>query len=155
MPTIPARVSGLSAVEARTIRNATSLCFDHDRDGNGYIRAITRGDDADHERTLTVPIESSRVQNYGAGDGPWDCFDMVMSAQYDDLAQTMLRRIRTGSRVAFVWTRDNASPVTRDAGLVVDMLDVKVHNGNVVDTFRVRTFVGLDNSARLIRKATA
>lgn len=143
----------ITSIDARTIRNADALCFDHDSEGNGQIRTITRGNDSDHERTLTVPVESSRVNNYGPGDGPWACFAMLMSAQHNDVARTLARHIRKDSRIAFVWTRDNSSPVTKGAGIVVDMLDVKVQNGSVCDTFRVATFIGLDNSARMVRKA--
>lgn len=143
----------ITAEQARAIRNADSLCFDHDSDGNGQIRAIVRGNDAEHERTITIPVELSRVNNYGPGDGPWDCFAMLMSAQYDDRARTLVRHIRKGSRIAFVWTRDNSSPVTVEAGIVVDMLDVKVANGSVCDTFRVETRIGLDNTARMVRRA--
>lgn len=139
--------------EARAIHTADSLCFDGDGDGNGFIRVIVRANSNEAERTITIPVESNRVNNYGPGDGPWTCFAMVMSAQYDDIARTLMRRIRSGSRIAFVWTRDNSSPVTKEAGIVVDMLDVKVMNGNVCDTFRMATFIGLDNTARMVRKS--
>lgn len=147
-------MTGITAEQARAIRKADTLCFDHDPDGNGWIRAITRGVDYAHEITITVPVEMSRVQNYGPGHyGPWSCFDMIMSAQYDDRAQTMTRRIKAGTRLALVWTRDNSSLLTKEAGVVVDMLDLKVQNGNVCDTYRVRTFVGYDNASRLVRRA--
>ncbi len=144
----------ITASQARSIRRADALCFDGDMSGEGQIRAITRGTAGISETTHTVPVESNRVNNYSPVEGPWTCFTMLMSAQYDDLAQTLVRRIKAGSRIGFVWTRDNRSPVTEEAGIVVDMLDVKVQNGNVCDTFRVATYIGLDNSARMVRKAT-
>lgn len=143
----------MTTEEARAIRGADALCFDHDSDGNGQIRAVTRGKDWGHEHTVTIPVEFSRVNNYGPTDGPWTCFAYIGSAQYDDRARTLVRRMRAGTAVAFVWTRDNSSPVTNEAGIVVDMLDVKVGNGSTVDTYRVETFVGLDNSARMVRQA--
>ena len=141
----------ISAQEARIIRTADSLCFDHTADGDGYIRAIFR--DEHVEGTFTVRVESSRVNNYGPNGGPYTCFTMIHSARYDDVACTLARHIRKGSRIAFVWTRDNASPVTKEAGIFVDMLDVKVLNGSAWDTFRVATYIGYDNSARMVRRS--
>lgn len=149
-------MSTVTTQEARALRNADSICFDHKADGTGQIRAIRRAVNSafGFEETVVVGIDLSRVNNYGPGDGPWAGFAMSHSVKFDALVQTLVRHIKAGSEVAFVWTRDNHSPVTREAGLYVDMLDVKVRNGKHTDTFRVSTFVGLDNSARMIRVAS-
>jgi hypothetical protein len=146
-------VDGVTAQQVRALRHADTICFDHLPDGTG--RAIRRAENtgSGFEETIDVPVESSRVQNYGPGNGPWVGYASTLSAPYDTVTQTILRRIRTGSRVAFVWTRDNSSPVTKAAGIVVDLLDVVVQNGTVADTFRASTFIGLDNSARMIQRA--
>jgi hypothetical protein len=149
----------LTSAQARAIREADALCFDHrmldPRTGESYgaIRAIVRRRDGDDDITTTIPIESSRVQDYSPTSSPNGhvAFSMIQSAQYSDKARTLTRRIKAGTRIAFVWTRDNSSPVTRDAGIYVDMLDVQVQNGSVCDTFRVDTFIGLDNTARMVR----
>lgn len=147
----------LTSTDARAIRTADALCFDQNPDGTGVIRAVFRAKDLigggrTTEYTVEVPV-LSRVNNYGPGDGPWVCFAMVMSAQYDDRAQTFVRRMKAGTKIALIWTRDNASLVTREAGLYVDALDMKVQNGLVCDTYRVANFVGLDNTARMTQIA--
>lgn len=144
-----------TAPEARAIRNADSLCFDHRPDGTGVIRAIKRAENSDtgFEQTITVPVETSRVQNYGSGTGPYSACAVMLWAQTEPRVRTVTRRIKTGSRVAFEWSRDDNSPVTTEAGVVVDHLDVVIGNGRVTDTIRVSTFIGLDNSARMIRNA--
>jgi hypothetical protein len=147
----------ITTQEARALRNADALCFDHRADGTAAIRAIRRENTSTgFEETVTIELDpaTSRVQNYGDGDGPWVGFGYVGSPQHSPIAHTLVRHIKSGSRIGFVWTRDNNSPLTRDAGIVVDMLDVKVENGKVCDTFRIITQVGQDNSARLIRRAS-
>lgn len=153
----------LTSIQASAIRKADSICFDHSPaddaattgNSHGQIRAITEGHrhGCEGQITLVVPIESSRMNNYGEARGPFVAFDMIGSAQHDVGWRTVCRQIKAGSRIAFVWTRDNGSEVTREAGLVIDMLDVKVQNGNVCNTYRVRTYVGHDNSARMVRVA--
>lgn len=140
----------LTTADAAALRRADSICFDTDPEG-GAIRAIFRATDREAERTITIPVASTSVQNYGPGDGPWKCFAMTMSAQYDDVTRTLVRHLKRGSAVALRWTRGNSSPVTEQAGLVVDHLDVRVANGTVADTFRVATYIGHDNTARMVR----
>lgn len=149
----------IASQQARAIKTADALCFDHNPDGTGAIRAVTRaksmiGGGETTEYTVTVPVEVSRVQNYGPDSAPdgWRCFAMIGSSRHDDVAMTVARHIKAGSRIALVWTRDNSSPVTKEAGLYVDMLDVKVQNGSVTDTFRVATYIGYNNTARMTRR---
>lgn len=144
----------LDAQDARNIRKADAICFDYDDGyGNPRIRAIIRGNDREGERTLAVPVLDQRVQDYTGATGAVQAFAMTMHAQHDAIARTLVRHIRAGSTISFRWTRGNDSPVTKDAGLVVDHLDVQVTNGKVTDTFRVETYIGLDNSARMVKRA--
>lgn len=149
----------ITTQEARAIKHADSICFDHvnvDGEGTGRIRAIRRASATqsgfEETVTITLPVGHSRVQNYGTDRGWFVGFSMVMSAQYDAIWQTVARQIRAGSSVGLRWTRDNSSPVTNEAGLVVDMLDIVVQNGRVANTYRIATYVGYDNTARMLRR---
>jgi hypothetical protein len=139
----------LTAQQARDIRNADAVCFDHDGEVS-RIRAIYRADDArgTGEITVTIPLDNARIECYDGQRGAHvTCFDMVMSAQHVPEWRTVCKRLRSGSDVRLLWVRGNSSPVTRDAGLVVDYLNVIV-NG---EHYRVGNYVGLDNSARMVR----
>jgi hypothetical protein len=142
----------ITGLDARMLRKADSIVFHADGD-HAEIRAVIRATEQTSEITHVIPVEATRVDNFGPGDGPWTCFAMSMNAKYDDVTQTLVRRTRTGSRIAFRWTRDNSSPVTKEAGLVVDMLDVKVQNSSVCDAMRMSTYIGYDNTARMVRPA--
>src|SRR3954462_10865970 len=99
----------ITAQEARALRHADTLCFDHLPDGTGQIRAIRRADHSTSgfEETVTITLNEghSRVDNYGPDNGPWTGYASMQSAKYDDRAQTLVRHIRAGSEVAFRWTR--------------------------------------------------
>lgn len=152
----------VTAQQAKALRTADAICFDTHPDKQGgqvkQIRAIFREEGDRSEYTVTVPVEVVRLQDYSkdGARGDYSAFEMVMSAKYDDAWQTMARRIKAGSVLGLTWHRDNASPITEEAGIKVDMLDLKVENTvrgkRVCDTFRVRTWVGLDNSARMVKR---
>lgn len=142
-----------STAQIRSVRAADAICLDHHADGTAAIRAITRQTGTTSEVTVTLPVEVSRVDNYGTGDGPWTAFAYFGASCFDHRWQTIARLIRRDSRLGFVWIRDNASPITRDAGVVIDMLDIQVQNGSTSHTIRVETRVSLDNTARMIRPA--
>lgn len=140
----------VTAAQTRALRHADSICFDTDQ-----IRAIRRADNSStgFEETVTIPVALHRVDAFDGSSGPFRCFAMTMSAQYDRRAQTFVRKVWSGSMIALTWTRGDSSPITREAGIVVDHLDVSVSNngGKLADTFRLSTFIGLDNSARMIQ----
>jgi hypothetical protein len=144
----------LTKQDVRALAHADSLCFDHTGVDTGQIRAILRAEKSPtgFEQTHSIPATSSIVNNYGTEDGDWRGFHMILSAQYDEIGHTLVRHLREGSRFALVWTRDNASPITRDAGVVRDELRIRVQgkNSKVADTFLVAVFIGKDNSARMV-----
>lgn len=144
----------LTKQDVRALAHADSLCFDHTGEGTGRIRAILRADRSStgYEQTHEIPARMSSVENYGTEDGDWRAFHMILSARHDDLAQTLIRHLREGSRFVLRWTRDNASPITREAGVVRDELRIRVQgkNAKVADTFLVAVFIGKDNSARMV-----
>ena len=146
----------LTAQDVRALRHADALCFDHTA-GDGQIRAILHADHSDtgFEQTHAIPARLSRIESYGGPDGELHGFHMISSAKYDDIAQTLIRHLRIGSQFAFKWTRDNSSPVTREAGVVRDELRVTVQakGAKVADTFLVGVFIGRDNTARMVQLA--
>lgn len=149
--------TALTRQDVRALQHADTICFDHTGEGEGRIRAIRRGENSStgYDETHTIAAALSRVQNYGPEDGDWRAFAMIMSAQYDDIGRTLVRHLREGSRFSLEWTRDNSSPVTRDAGLVRDELRVHVQGktAKVADTFLIAVFIGKDNSARMVKVA--
>lgn len=146
----------LTHEDVRKLRIADSICFDSDSrypEGEDRIRAITRATDRATEQIYFVGCESV-LTNYGGDQMPngWHAFDMIHSAQHTPEWRTIASFITAGCSLTLHWHRNNASPVTDEAGLVVDYLNLRVNkpNGKVL-TFRIRDFVGLDNSARMIR----
>lgn len=136
----------LTSEQVRAIRKADAVCFDYDGEV-AQIRAIIRGDDTRGEQTTVIPVDGATVNAYDSATGKIDCFTMIMSAKVTAEWQTVARHMRTGKEVWLGWVRGNASPVTDEAGLVVDYLNLRVGS----DTFRVANYVGRDNSARMVR----
>lgn len=147
----------LTKQDVRALAHADALCFDHTEIGTGRIRAILRAEHSltGFEQTHVIDAVASSVENYGAETAEWRAFHMILSAQHDDLARTLIRHLREGSRFVLRWTRDNASPITREAGVVRDELRIRVQgkNAKVADTFLVAVFIGKDNSARMVTAA--
>lgn len=134
----------LASEQAQAIRNADSVCFDYHA-GNGQIRAITHKIGLPVETTVTIPVDST-VHCYDGARGVFTCFDMVQSAQHVPEWRTVCKRIRKGSVVRLDWVRGNSSPVTTQAGLVVDYLNIVVDG----DAYRVRDYVGPDHTGRMV-----
>lgn len=154
--------------DVKALRSATTLCFDHSKDHGTGIRAIHRkGEGAayyDNETVHKVPVGDSRINNYsrerypssGSGvDQEYTCFAYIGSAMFDANVQTFVKACKVGRSLGFRWVRDNSSPVTTEAGIVVDHLDVLIFDANGSAEFcsRMSTFIGLDNSARMVKYA--
>lgn len=148
----------LTTQDARALRNADSICFDHLPDGTGRIRAILRADHSStgYEQVHIITAESSRIDDYQPEphSGTYTGFAMAMSAKYDPTTVTIVRHLRAGSKFALIWVRDNNSPITREAGIVVDELRIRIQqrNAKTADEFNVDTRVSLDNSARMVQR---
>ena len=145
----------LTARDTRALRHADSLCFDHNADGTGAIRAIVRADRSStgFEQVHTIPVVS-RVDNYSRGfDGPVTACYVLMYVTYDPMDQTLIRHMRAGKRVHLHWTAGNASPVLDNADLVRDELRIRIGDDKRADTYLLAVSVGRDNSARMIRRA--
>lgn len=146
----------LTREQAKAIREADTVCFDYAAsDGgalgpaeHGTIRAIYRANDSTgrSEVTVTIPRIETRITCYD-GATVADCFDMVMLAQHTPEWRTVAKRLKAGTDIRLHWVRGNSSPVTDEAGLVVDYLNVVV-NG---DHYRIGNYVGRDNTARFVR----
>lgn len=157
----------LSTQDVRALKHADALCFDHLPDGTGRIRAIVRADRSSNgfEQTHEIQAVFSRIDDYEgtrAGETAlardeaytYSGFYMSTSARFDPVVATLVRRLKVGSTFGFKWVRDNRSPVTERAGVVVDYLTLRVQsrNASIADEYLVATYVGLDNTARMVRR---
>lgn len=142
----------ISTFEAKAIREANSLCFDHMR-GHGQIRAILR--DADHNETqVRIPAHHSHVESFRAGDTDTASgFSYMMNVAYVPEMVTIRRRLITGAAFTLHWTAYNQSPLLDEAGLVCDELRIRIQGprATVADTFLVSRQVSRNDSARMIR----
>lgn len=146
----------LTKQDVRALQHADAICFDHTGVGEGMIRAIQRAENSStgFEQTHVIPALSSTVKNYGPENAEWRAYASILSAKYDDIGQTLVRHLREGTEFALEWTRDNSSPITREAGLVRDELRIRVRrSAKITDTFLVAVFIGKDNSARMVTRA--
>lgn len=146
----------LTAQDVRALKHADDLCFDHHADGTGQIRAIIRAENSPtgFEQVHTITATMSRIESYGKSHDAYTGFESV-NARYNAEISTIVRHLRVGASFSLHWVRDNSSPVLRDAGLVRDELRIftQARNAKTGNTFHVRTFVGLDNTARMIKPA--
>lgn len=161
MTTISTEQYSLTPQDARALAHADAVCFDHNGDaGTGQIRAIRRAENSSSgfEDTHIIPAVMSSINDYEptSNEGVrYTAFAMIQSAKYDEVWRTLQRHLRAGSKFTLRWVRDNNSPVTREAGIVVDYLQLRVQgkSAKVADTFNVATYVGYDNSARMVKRA--
>jgi hypothetical protein len=147
----------LTKQDVRALQHADSICFDHTGVGTGRIRAIRRAENSStgFEETHYIEAHHSSVTTYGIGAENYTAFSMFQSAKYSDMARTIVRHLREGSRFSLEWIADNSSPITKGAGLVRDELRIRVQgkNAKVADVFLIDVFIGYDNTARMVRKA--
>lgn len=140
----------ITSEQARALRTADHVVFRYESGSGSLIQAVKRGPDWRHETTTDVPVDCTTSDHYD-GRAPRLCFHMEMNVGVSAAAQTWLRGVRKGSRLALRWVRANQSPVLDEAGLVRDELYLTVQNGMTARTFMVAVQVGLDNSARMTR----
>lgn len=151
--------AAITAAQARALRNADTITFHH-RDGVGYIRAHkdARNSDTGFDQVVEIPARMSLIQDYSKEHShgepfDYDAFHSEHSAQFDGVTRTIVKALRPGREFVLEWWRDNRSPVTEQQGVVVDALRIRVGvDGKPADTYLVDTFVGLDNSARMVRR---
>jgi len=146
----------LTPADTRAMRKATDLCFDYgshvQSPSLARIRVISGGRGGPQaEQTYVINVESSRVDNYGPTMRDFDAFHMAMNCQHDDHVRTLIHFVKPGDRIGFRWVRNNASPVTNEAGLVRDEFYIDVARKDRRHTFLVHVAVGLDNSARMVK----
>lgn len=144
----------LTTKQIRALKDADSVSFSV-YNGETLIKAWFRETDEVSEYTVTISTEYNTVHNYGTGgENGYACFAMIGSSKYDAAWQTIVHDMRTGCAVALKWTRNNSSPVLDEAGIVQDHLDMTVQNpSGRARTYRVATYVGRDNTARMVRLA--
>lgn len=118
---------------------------------------------ADREREINVATAMHgysddigtawRLGDDYSGDCNPAAFYMEHSGQYNPKWLTIANLIHAGDVLRLVWTADNNTHYTRDAGLHADELTLTiVRKGKIVHTLHVAHSVMLDNSARMVQR---
>lgn len=152
----------LDKLDIAALRKADAICFDHyTRDGVDIrqIRAIKRNEKSHldpYAQDITHHIAvGSTVRTYGEGrDNTWTCFEMIQTAQYHDVWQTIVGLLRVNDEVALLWEADNNNGYVNEAGLHHDQLSLVVQRGPKRMTFKVRSSVCQNNTARTCKPVT-
>lgn len=119
-----------------------------------------RQDDAWKTETAVYDIAcKGRMKYYISSEETVDrplevkCVAVVSSPRWVPEWQTVLMLLRAGDRVELCWTGNNGNQYTRQAGLHVDSLNLRVIRGKVIMEFALCHGVCQDNSARMVRRA--
>jgi hypothetical protein len=153
----------IDKLDLAALRKADAICFDHyTRDGIDVraIRAIKRNEPSERDPyaqdiTHTVSVGSAvRAYESGGTSKTWTCFEMIHTPQYHDAWQTIVSLLRVGDELTLFWEADNNSGYVNEAGLHHDQLSLVVQRGSKRMTFKVRSSVCPDNTARMCRAAT-
>lgn len=153
----------ISKLDLAALRKADAICFDHYRKDADMpvhrIRAIKRADVTERDpfaQDVTHNIDVNSVV-YAHGDGAhvsqWTCFEMLHTAQYDDVWMTIVGLLKVGDELTLVWTADNNNGYVNEAGLHHDQLSLRVDRNGKRLTFKVRSSVCQNNTARTCRPA--
>lgn len=157
----------VTAQDKRALRNADSIVF-RLYQGQATIEANRDGkhtrDGFDAKHTIYVGgahvTDYSREQTYVPANEQhrYSGFHMEHSAQYSDTCRTLVERLRIGGTASLRWIRNNSSPLTQEAGLVMDELFLVVNHparetgkSPRPDVYLVDTLVSRDNSARMVK----
>lgn len=152
----------ITAQDTRALASADSISF-HLTEGQGYIRAHRRGEHSssgfDEYHTIFV---DTRMQDYGDTDGlrtmgeltEYTAFHYEMSAKFDLVVQTLLRRIRVGDTLQLRWVASNNNNVNRDVGWHRDEVYLGIHHQKGKDEeYLLGVQVGPNNSARMVKRS--
>jgi hypothetical protein len=120
-------------------------------------------------RARDIAVTASAM-GYGGGDAStgwhWNsarpdetptpsCF---YSTYYSPAWATIARSLRVGDRLHLEWVADNNNGYSREVGLHVDQVRLRAtraKGGKALDTWHLGWAICQDNSARMIRRATA
>lgn len=168
--TTETRDEPITTIDKRALRHADRIVFrlyQGQATIEAYLEPRNPRNSTGFEQKHTIYVGGTHVSDYGktyswvsAEDGHrYSGFHMESSSQFSPMVRTLIDRLRVGGHVALHWRRDNLNGPTRDAGIVVDDLFLHVtppaaKTAQVPappDVYMVRTFVGLDNSARMIQ----
>lgn len=141
----------MGSIGRKTIFTATQQRVFHDTEQVGAS-----------ERSRKIPTAGS-VGGYGyPGSEAWavtdvnlphaECFESVSSARFSPVWTTLAGLLRAGDVLHLEWVADNHTYLAENHGLHSDELRLIVRRGKRKLTFALAFRVGLDNSARMIRR---
>lgn len=169
----------VTADDVAALRGADSVSF-HVYQGKAHIRAYLRMEGAriltarqqkifaddrafPGERTREILCRwrayGYSPDGWGKGTG-WNgedepklaAYASITSAQFDQEWRTIASLIGAGDTLTLIWMADNNNDSVRAAGLHVDELMLSAENAKRERRFHVDRRVGLDNTARMIRR---
>lgn len=156
----------ITAQDKRALRHADSIVlrlYQGQATVEGYLRAGRSPNG--FEQHHIIYAGGASITDYGRDHGhvPTDEWHRYtgfesLGSNYDDKVRTLIDRMRIGSTLGLRWVRDNNSPLTSKAGLVVDQVLLVVNrpaaNGGKAprpDVYLAETSCTLRNSARMIQ----
>lgn len=157
------RTDVITAAHKRALRNADSIVF-RLYQGQATIEANrdARHSSTGYDEKVTIHCGGARVNDCGRDhtyvpedeQHRYSGFEMASSGIYDQKIRTLVDRISIGGTCTLLWTRSDNNMITLEKGIAVDHLLLQIRTPkkpNYPDVYLVRTFVGLDNSARMVK----
>lgn len=152
----------ITAAHKRALRHADSIVF-RLYQGQATIEANldARRSKTGFDEKVTINCGAARVNDLGREHTyvpedeyhRYSGFEMA-SGIYNQAIRTLVDRISIGGTLTLLWTRSDNNDITREARIAVDHLHLQIRtpkNPNYPDCYLVRTFVGRDNSARMVK----
>ena len=124
--------NGLTAVQVKALRHASSVCFDYLGDSNTYqIRCFKRIKDSgfEYEAVVTVPATGTITCYNEDSRKVVGAYASSLSAQYDSALRTVFSLIKVGDRLALRFLAGNNTETLAQHGLACDELQLVVRRG--------------------------
>lgn len=170
--TVTAPAQGLTADDVKAMRTADSVSFHFTRSEGSTIRATKRvkkpGPFDDRERHHEVQTGTSFNGFHESGlrvaTDNAICFEMIMSAEYCEVWQTVVAFLKPGDVLRLNWyadamtsgyVKESVTTVegSRGCNLHADALYLRVQRGEKRFAFLLDVSVCPSNTARMIRRA--
>lgn len=158
----------VTTADKRALRHANTIVvrlYKGQATLEAYLRSDDRHNTTGFEQHHVIYCGDTVVTDYGRShsyvpENEWHRYTGFASigSVFSNTIRTLVDRIRVGGTMSVRWVRDNASDVTRDAGLVVDQVYLRItapagKSGLTpnFDEYLVAVSVSRRNSARMIQ----
>jgi hypothetical protein len=146
----------LTAADVRNLRKSDRWVSLHARWIDGECvesHIVGKSTDVAGEDYTTADVHVPSTFSYGGGivraNADVRAYIGVMCPRFQEHWATFLSYVRAGDRVVLLWNANgHRNELTRNAGLCVDGLDIRVERGNRRMTFHIESRVSTYNSAR-------